>query len=68
MNSHTNNVLNMVRDTARILNKPQSVVTANWQRNGLLSKGYSAASHTGITRSDYKKALLILNRLATLAN
>lgn len=66
MNSNT--VLNLVRDTARRLNMPQSVVAANWKKNGMLNKTYSATRNVGITRAEYKKALIILNRLANTAN
>ena len=62
--SRSNIVLNQLREAADILGKSQSAVAANWVRAGLTSKPYSASRHAGISRADYKRAQVIVQRLA----
>jgi hypothetical protein len=62
--SLSNIVLNQLREAADILGKSQSAVAANWVRAGITSKPYSASRHAGITRVDYKRAQVIVQRLA----
>lgn len=62
--SRANTVLNQLREAADILRKPQSVVAANWIRAGVTTKAYSASRHAGITRAEYKRAQVIVQRLA----
>jgi len=68
MSSHNNKVLESVRECARLLKMPQSVVSANWTRGGVMTRPYSPTRNHGITRSDYKKATVIVKRLANAAN
>lgn len=65
--SRSNIVLNQLREAADILGKSQSAVAANWVRAGLTSKPYSASRHAGISRTDYKRAQAIVQRLAESA-
>jgi hypothetical protein len=59
----TTTVLDMLRETARMLNKPQAVVATNWLRSGLM-KPYDAEFNVGISQAEYEQALLIVVRLA----
>lgn len=65
--SRSNIVLNQLREAADILGKSQSVVAANWVRAGITSKPYSASRHAGITRTDHRRAQVIVQRLAESA-
>jgi len=62
--SRANTVLNQLREAADILRKPQSAVAANWIRAGVTAKPYSSTRHAGITRAEYKRAQVVVQRLA----
>lgn len=62
--SRSNIVLNQLRETADILGKPQAIVAANWIRAGVTVKPYSSTRHAGISRAEYKRAQVIVQRLA----
>jgi hypothetical protein len=63
-NSRANTVLNQLREASDILRKPQSVVAADWIRAGVTTKAYSPTRHAGITRAEYKRAQVVVQRLA----
>lgn len=61
MPSHSNPVLEMLRDTARALRKPQSEVARNWLNTPAMTafrRGH------GVTRKEFDQYLLIARRLA----
>ena len=62
MTSTANPVLNQLRQTARDLQKPHSVVAANWLRRP--QPKYSPTRNLGITRAEYSQAWAIIRRLA----
>ncbi|PPF09985.1 hypothetical protein C5C86_13580 [Rathayibacter sp. AY1E4] len=64
MSAQRNNpILRDLRQTARLLRKPQAQVAANWLRSpGLLD--YSPTKSVGITAEQHAHALQIIRRLA----
>ena len=64
MSARPNNpILRDLRQTARLLRKPQAQVAANWLRTpGLLD--YSPTRSVGITAEQHAHALRIIRRLA----
>jgi hypothetical protein len=62
--SSSNPALRNLRDTARVLRKPQAVVARNWLNTPAMVKYRPSA---GITRQQFDQYLLIARRLAAVA-
>ncbi|PPF24264.1 hypothetical protein C5C45_00510 [Rathayibacter rathayi] len=63
--SHDNPVLCMLRDTARLLGKPQSVVAGNWLRSPATTT-FRADQSPGVSADEFESAMSLLRRLASV--
>lgn len=59
-----NTALQQLRDTARVLRKPQATVARNWLNTPAMTKYRPGA---GITRQQFNEAQALMRRLAAVA-
>lgn len=59
----SNPVLTQLRDTARLLRKPQAVVAANWLRTPAMTT-YDEDRNIGLTAEQFTYGMSIVRRLA----